>query len=541
MIEPTKEQAAAIDYEGNLVAIAKPGSGKTFVLSHKIATVLKGLPDHRGVIAISYTNKASDELRRRVAANGADAKASFFGTIDKFCDGEIIIPFLPHLWGKPETDISIVRIRDLPEDEHEQFSRITENQLSLRNIEEHIDILKSRFLKGQLFLETSGALALFTLTHSAACKRYVRARYSHIIIDEYQDSGLEQHELFLAVQGFGLVAVAVGDADQSIFGFSNKDSKYLLSLAKNPSFRSFPITYNHRCHPSIINYAMRLIDENAALLDADEVRLFYKSCAGTAAAVAKWIEASLPKLLAKYSVAKASNVGILVRSGATGALVDQSLGIKHRYFAAHPLEEHFSLWARLFCDLLAYRYDDGRTAQEIIDAVSSRLKEGEVRKARGLIKNLRECGDEDLFDVMEAVATVLLPAARKDEPVALLRASAIADIAQHFAPAADDEVQVMSIHKSKGLEFDLVFHLDLYEWVLPSKQPGPENDFDNPEYPAWDQDTNLHYVGITRARKACILCTSSRRINSHGQEKAGNPSEFLGLPSLPELRCLCDF
>jgi superfamily I DNA/RNA helicase len=543
MIEfkPTEEQAAAIAYEGSFVAIAKPGSGKTFVLSRKIAAVLQKLPQHRGVIAISYTNKASDELRRRVASSGADRRASFFGTIDKFCDGEIIIPFLPHLWGKPEDDISIVRIRDLPEHDQEVFSGIEENQVSLRDVEERIETLRSRFLKGQLLLETSGALALFTLTHSAACKRYVRARYSHIVIDEYQDSGLEQHELFLAVQRLGLVAVAVGDADQSIFGFSNKNSKYLLGLAKDPAFRLFPITFNHRCHPSIINYSMRLIDERAALLDADAIRVFYKSCAGTAAAVAKWIEATLPKLMAEYSVSKASDVGILVRSNVTGALVDRSLGARHRYFAAHPLEDHFSLWARLFCQLLAYRYDVNRTAQEIIDAVSSRLKEAEVREARGLIKSLRECDDVNLFVVMEAIACLLLPDARKDEPVEILRSSAVADLASHFAPADDDELQVMSIHKSKGLEFDLVFHLDLYEWVLPSKQPGPGNDFDNPDYPDWEQDANIHYVGITRARKACFLCTSSRRINSKGDDKAGKPSEFLALPGLAELRRNCDF
>ena len=87
----------------------------------------------------------------------------------------------------------------------------------------------------------------------------------------------------------------------------------------------------------------------------------------------------------------------------------------------------------------------------------------------------------------------------------------------------------MSLHKAKGLEFDVVFHLDLNEWVLPTKKPGPGNDWDNPEYPAWDQDINLHYVGITRARKACILCTADQRINNRGEIKNAAPSEFLSL------------
>lgn len=273
-IVPTREQRLAIECEGSLVAISKPGSGKTFLLSQKVAAILEGLPPHRGVIAISYTNKASDELKKRVAASRVDSKASFFGTIDRFCDGEIIIPFLPHIWGTPDADVKILRIRDLPEDEQQELSYLQENQVRLQDVMNHVELLRSRFLKGQLFLETSGALALFALTHSAACQRYLRAKYSHILIDEYQDSGLEQHELFLKVQSLGLVAVAVGDADQSIFGFSNKNSKYLLSLAKNPSFRSFSITQNHRCHPSIVNYSLRLIDDNSTLLDVNDIRVF---------------------------------------------------------------------------------------------------------------------------------------------------------------------------------------------------------------------------------------------------------------------------
>jgi len=56
---PTAEQKKAIDYPGSMVIIAKPGSGKTFVIAEKIRSILPVLPDYRGVIAISYTNKAS--------------------------------------------------------------------------------------------------------------------------------------------------------------------------------------------------------------------------------------------------------------------------------------------------------------------------------------------------------------------------------------------------------------------------------------------------------------------------------------------------
>jgi DNA helicase-2/ATP-dependent DNA helicase PcrA len=82
----------------------------------------------------------------------------------------------------------------------------------------------------------------------------------------------------------------------------------------------------------------------------------------------------------------------------------------------------------------------------------------------------------------------------------------------------------MTLHKSKGLEFDLVFHLDLYRWILPQF---------NGDYA---QDLNLHYVGITRAKEACILCNSTHRHNSNDQIVVAEDSEFLSLEGLPELR-----
>ena len=94
----------------------------------------------------------------------------------------------------------------------------------------------------------------------------------------------------------------------------------------------------------------------------------------------------------------------------------------------------------------------------------------------------------------------------------------------------------MTLHKSKGLEFDLVIHLDLYEWILPSKQAGANNDFNNPVYPSYIQDLNLHYVGLTRAIKACILFTSTKRTNHKNQIKNARDSEFLSLNGVEKLR-----
>jgi ATP-dependent exoDNAse (exonuclease V) beta subunit len=93
-------------------------------------------------------------------------------------------------------------------------------------------------------------------------------------------------------------------------------------------------------------------------------------------------------------------------------------------------------------------------------------------------------------------------------------------------PANDGEVQLMTLHKSKGLEFDIVFHLNLHQWILPQYKGD------------YNQDLNLHYVGLTRARKSCILCISKFR-HQNKTKKIASDSEFLFLNDLKNWRLPC--
>tara|TARA_B110001469_G_C9646559_1_gene327038 strand:+ start:2125 stop:3756 length:1632 start_codon:yes stop_codon:yes gene_type:complete len=535
-LAPTKEQGDVLDHGGPLVAIAKPGSGKTFVLSELIKQVLPSYSDHQGVIAISFTNKASDELKKRSNGGGVDVKSSFFGTIDKFCGGEIIIPFGAHLWGQPDATISITKIGELPEDEQSLFSDIQANAVSLEQIEPHLSMLRAYFKKGIVFLETLGALALYVLENSVACQRYLRVRYTHIIVDEYQDSGLEQHALFLKLHSMGLIAVAVGDPDQSIFAFSNKDPKYLLSLVKRPEFQTFPITKNHRSHPSIINYSLRFLDEGADLLDADKIRVYHKRCVGNISAICSWIDTIIPVLVKKYSIDALGKVGILVPYSRTGETVNTVLKLKHHYFETHPIENHLSLWSGLFSSLLRFRYNTTFAAQDVIDGYWGDASTSELKRIRKLIKPVRTLDEDMLYDYLLHLAVTLLPNAHSTSAGELLKDVLDRGSHKYFKTVDEDEIQIMTLHKSKGLEFDIVFNLDLHEWVFPAKIPGDNNDFDNPIYPNGEQDVNLHYVGITRARKLCVLCTSTQRTNRQGQVKQARSSEFLLRHDLSSLR-----
>jgi len=87
-----------------------------------------------------------------------------------------------------------------------------------------------------------------------------------------------------------------------------------------------------------------------------------------------------------------------------------------------------------------------------------------------------------------------------------------------YMPQDDELVQIMTLHKSKGLEFDVVFHLDLYKYIMPME------DFNKAEYIDLDETINLHYVGITRAKKFCFLVSSDIRTKSNGEKAQGHES-----------------
>ena len=100
---PTKEQEKIIDESQSCVVIANPGSGKTTVISKKISKIIPEIEEYQGVVAISYTNKASAQLKKYLDPS-LNKKKSFFGTIDRFYLSEIIIPFGKQIFGIPKGD-----------------------------------------------------------------------------------------------------------------------------------------------------------------------------------------------------------------------------------------------------------------------------------------------------------------------------------------------------------------------------------------------------------------------------------------------------
>lgn len=530
--KPTHQQQSAIEYTKSMIITACPGSGKTTVMKEKVRNTTLSLPSHKGVIAITFTKKASAELKKKCTAHAHDTKQSFFGTIDSFCLKEIILPFISRVWGKPKAELKTIKTLQTPYVHYlqQKYTSPTSEDISADSG------FKKLYDEGVLWMNSFAALALYVLEHSKSSRQYISARYSHVFIDEYQDSSLAQHQLFLSLFEQGLIATAVGDAWQSIYEFRGGNSKLLTELATNEHFKHFVIDINHRCHPSIVNYATRLMDPNAALLshDPDDIRVYRTHLSGNLTNIGEILSNFIKKLKEEHAIENESDIAILAKREKSLSLCVQGMRIDYRLYNDNPLEESISSdCVDFYSDLLSFRYGAITTIQDLInihfDSVSSNTIS--ISKLRVLIRKLRtEQTVEELIDKFTELAVLvgILDTSAADQALRLK----IHDetFIKQFTPKAKNEVQVMTLHKSKALEFKYVFHLDLEQWSFPYMEKG--DSWDDLRYPSIEQDKNLHYVGITRAEERCYLIRAEYRQNAQNKDSKSNASYFWSLPQL---------
>ncbi|GAB1786180.1 UvrD-helicase domain-containing protein [Priestia megaterium] len=541
-ILPTHEQETILNWNDNAVIIAGPGSGKTWTLAKKIEQILPYCKYYQGIIAISYTNKASKELENRAKNFCKETKASFFGTIDGFCSREIVLSFGKHFMGVPNKKIiiektfdteKIEKIKDIKKeitDLIEKYSSININILNKDGTspyyylsEESQEYLEGNFKNGNVDLNLLAPLAYLIFISSIPCQQYMKAKYKFLFIDEFQDSSLEQYNLFKRLVELGIKGWVVGDLNQSIYSFKSGNPQYMKDLIKVYKFKDFSMKINHRCHPYIQLYAKAFLDIQSTKTHTSfsnkNSRIIRVSIDGNQYNIGEWINNKIESLLSYTKTKYRSDIIILARNHNTLNIISQALRIPYRFHRKIQLDSDGSLGGNMLRQLLMIAFNPANyTILDFIEIHFNKSIPGSmnnIKKVKLLVELfINKCRDNDrwsskkntlLSDFNNLVQEIYPEYTLNNNTILafeeLINSPVFLDV---FKPTNSNEIQLMTIHGAKGLEFNVVLHLDLYEDEFPS-YASKDNLIKQQE------DVNLHYIALTRAKNHVFLLTSSRK------------------------------
>lgn len=282
-LRPNAPQWQAYESQSHCVVLAGPGSGKTRLLSIKLARMLAEdvvLP--RGIACITYSNECARELTRRLAGLGVRPSPTvFIGTVHSFCLKNILVPFghlVPHFnlprpiqvasqdeqqrlfalayntivndnadpsWRRAAVDR--YRRTYLDRDDPNWETRNTEITSLITNYE---TLLRNN---GLIDFDDMVLFGLRIVEASETVRTVLHARFPIIVVDEYQDLGHPLHELVQQLCFTGRSRLfAVGDVHQTIYSFAGADPSLLEELARREDVETVQLALNYRCGRTIL-------------------------------------------------------------------------------------------------------------------------------------------------------------------------------------------------------------------------------------------------------------------------------------------------
>jgi DNA helicase-2/ATP-dependent DNA helicase PcrA len=288
------QREAVLATEGPLLVIAGAGSGKTRVLTYRVAHLIAacGVKPNE-ILAITFTNRAANEMRSRLdCLLGETARRIWILTFHAAC-GRILRREAPRLGYRSNFTIydqaDQVRLvkacleelerdpkRFVPRGIHAQISSAKNQLVGPEEYRRRVDSFYDQTVADvyelyQRRLHASNAMDfddLLMLTVAVlerfpeACERWQRA-FRYVLVDEYQDTNHAQYRLLQLVAGKHRNLCAVGDPDQSIYAFRGADIRNILEFERDfPGTRTIALEQNYRSTNTILRAANAVIEHN---------------------------------------------------------------------------------------------------------------------------------------------------------------------------------------------------------------------------------------------------------------------------------------
>ena len=290
-----KQYEAVINTDGPCLVIAGAGSGKTKVLTHKIAYLMQEKDVKPwNILAITFTNKAANEMKERVEALvGDDAKDMWIGTFHSICV-KILRRFIDRIGFDHSFVIfdtsdqrTLIKecLKDLQIDDKMFTDRIVQFEISnakndMKEPEEYEAMVKGDYRREKIAsvynlyqkrLKENNAIdfddiinyAIKIFKENDDVLDYYTNKFNYILVDEYQDTNKSQFTLIrLLAKAHGNITV-VGDNDQGIYSFRGADISNILNFEKDfKGTKLIKLEQNYRCTQNILNAANSVIKNN---------------------------------------------------------------------------------------------------------------------------------------------------------------------------------------------------------------------------------------------------------------------------------------
>ena len=577
--ELNEEQRDAVLHDDSTVVIAGPGSGKTQTLTVKVAhLVTRVVRPPQGVACVTLTREAAREFSTRLAILGMPAGPDLFlGTVHGFCLHRILRPFAC-LAGRPWlADPQVLTERDAHRRLRRQleavgitdspgapvFSRLRRELASGADVSdyapEYITAVRAyeRALHDASLVDFEAIVieALSMVTRFERVRELLTARYPWLAVDEYQDLGGPLHQIVLELHRAGTKVFAVGDGDQSLFGFTGAHPDFLEHLAEREHFHEVHLRFNYRA-------GRRLITASEAVLAArrgyepDPERpepgdIFFEHVTGGLYDQAEYMATTLvPNLRAAgvpyHEIAIIYRGKGILLDAITNALTDVSMPFIVDRDARLPRGEVVNWSQRCAAWTLGQRETGNRFRDLLVPFVRWSADAGidESTAMERLFVALDETTDPDapVGDILTrlevaGVGEALRGAARyadeADAWMALLAPTdhalatmTVAEFAHGARPAG--KVAVTNFHNAKGRQFEAVILPGLQAGLMPfASWSTYERRFRRVVASELQEGRRLFYVGITRAKSSVFLVWSDHHETSWGGVIPSGPSPFI--------------
>jgi DNA helicase-2/ATP-dependent DNA helicase PcrA len=622
-LNPGQRQAVET-IEGPLLILAGAGTGKTRAITYRMASLIANGVPAEAILAVTFTNKAAEEMRNRVSnlllRAGVPPSQPWLSTFHSLCARllrrEAPAAGLPRDFAIYDDDDQITAVKLAM-----TKPQIEDDSLTPRNVLSRISYAKNHgqtpeqvraeafdqngrrtadvFVAYEKLLHDSKALdfddlllrSARLLRESTATREKWQARFQYIHVDEYQDTNRVQYELMRLLTGPKQNVCVVGDEDQSIYRWRGADVSILLSFSRDfPAARVVKLERNYRSTQNILDAAGAVVANNperlGKSLSAEKgggVNLKYFE-ARDAQSEAEYVAGELDRILnddsdqtcaVEYRTNFQSRAfeEVFRRRGLRYKLVggfsfynraEVKDALAYVRLAMHP-EDDISLLrvlnvpprgiGKTTVDVLreTARVDETplwdaiekfvsvasagravtplRTFQDIIRKLQDALASKEpaeflrtILEESGYLEMLKDRNTpEDVARIenLEELARAVAESMEAGETFTdFLDAAALVSDADQYE--GKPGVTLITLHSTKGLEFDHVFLTGMEEGICPHSRSITEEK-------GIEEERRLVYVGMTRARQSLTLTRAVyRRIFGNEQQlRASLPSRFL--------------